>query len=96
METFLQENKNRLSWSSKQEFLEEQRGSGLSQSEYCRQKGLNVKLFYSWVEKARKLKSKGAVSKFVELKQPSILVPKVRSSSLELKLPNGAELKFTW
>lgn len=96
METLLIEKSNQLSWADKQELIELQGSSGLSQSEFCRQRGLSVKLFYSWLVKARKLKGRGAVNKFVELKQPAIVIPKVKSSSLELKLPNGADLKLTW
>ena len=92
----------KLSASAKEEIINKQKSSGLSQAEFCRREGISVKLFYYWLKMRRDTESKynrGKLSqaKFIEVntaaKEQSL---SYGASSLDLRLPNGAELKFTW
>lgn len=87
----------RLSQSEKQNHVTRYLESGLSQTDYCRREGLAIKNFHNWLKKARSAGINGVDTKFVELKN-LVIAPSagISASSLELKLPNGAELRFSW
>jgi hypothetical protein len=84
----------RLSKSAKERHCENWHSSGLTQKEYCKHTGLNVKTFGSW---AREYKVKQLKLLPIELKdapkvQESVVVEKPPSFKIEITLPNGASI----
>lgn len=79
----------RMSKEERLKLLRKQEESGLSRVEFCRREGIAAGTFYGWCKKLRKEKVG-----FIELRKPELKLS--RGSTLELKLPNGAELKFSW
>ena len=77
--------------------IQECAASGLSNREFCRQRGIVEKTFYYWQHKLREQIVDTAAPKLVPLEQTSIPTSddtlQIRYRGAELKLPVGVDLE---
>ena len=76
------------------QIIRECRESGLSNREYCRQRGITEKTYYYWLKKLRTAAAEGT-PRIVELEPP---IPRedmirIRFRSAELTLPAGTDIE---
>ena len=75
----------------RQQICEEWRKSGLSRTEFCKQRNMSLKKLYRWLwEERSKAQSTTPTIKFLPLTKPA----KIQSNYLEVLLPNGIALKL--
>jgi transposase-like protein len=68
--------------------------SGLSRSAYCRREGLSLPKFYSWLkQQTSNNKSQADGMKFIAV--PLSMAQPKEEQSLEVKLPNGLQCRFS-
>jgi transposase-like protein len=79
------------------ETIRECRESGLTNKEFCTQRGISEKTYYYWLRKVREAAAEAAGPQLVRLdeseeipKQPRI---EIRYGEAELKLPEDVDLK---
>ena len=74
--------------------IQECSASGLSNREFCRQRGISEKSFYYWQRKMRTQLIEAASPRLVELDPTGIAddVFQIRSRGAELKLPTGVDM----
>ena len=74
--------------------IQECRNSGLSNREFCRQRGIAEKSFYYWQRKLRKQIVESAAPQLVQLEPPSASDEQlcIRYRGAELKLPAGVNM----
>lgn len=77
--------------------IHECRTSGLTDKEFCAQRGITEKLYYSWLRKVRIAASAAMEPQLVRLEKGFVngkdQLIKVRYSKTELKLPEDVDLK---
>lgn len=69
-------------------FVEDYNKSGLRQSVFCRNKGINPVTFSGWLKKASSQKAK-----FIEVELPSAASIAIKQA-IEVKLSNGAQINI--
>lgn len=76
--------------------IQECSNSGLSNREFCRQRGISEKSFYYWLRKLRSQMAKAAAPQLVQLEPPPALaqddVLQIQYRGAELKLPAGVDM----
>ena len=74
--------------------IQECRNSGLSNREYCRQRGIAEKSFYYWQRKLRKQIVESASPQLVQLEPPAVPDEQlcIQYRGAELKLPVGVDM----
>jgi hypothetical protein len=72
------------------EILNRFRSSGLTTREFCRREGLSLSSFQRWRSRLRET----TFAEFVELVPEPTAVAQAPEWSLEIALPNGAQLRF--
>ena len=74
--------------------IQECSNSGLSNREFCRQRGISEKTFYYWLRKLRGQMADAAVPQLVQLEpvtEPEDLL-QIQYRGAELKLPAGVDM----
>ena len=74
--------------------IQECSNSGLSNREFCRQRGISEKTFYYWLKKLRGQMADAAVPQLVQLEpvtEPEDLL-QIQYRGAELKLPAGVDM----
>ena len=74
--------------------VQECRSSGLTNREYCRQRGISEKSFYYWLRKFRGQMAEAAGPQIVQLESPVISTDmlQIQYRGAELKLPSGVDM----
>ena len=74
--------------------IQECRNSGLSNREYCRQRGIAEKSFYYWLRKLRSQMAEASVPQLVQLDPPVVSndMLQIQYRGAELKLPVGVDM----
>ena len=74
--------------------VQECRSSGLTNREYCRQRGISEKSFYYWLRKFRGQMAEAAGPQIVQLESPLISTDMLRIQyrGAELRLPAGVDM----
>ena len=74
--------------------IQECNSSGLSNREFCRQRGISEKSYYYWLRKLRSQIAETAVPQLVQL-EPALLqddMLQIQYRGAELKLPAGVDM----
>ena len=74
--------------------VQECRSSGLTNLEYCRQRGISEKSFYYWLRKFRGQMAEAAGPQIVQLESPVISTDmlQIQYRGAELRLPAGVDM----
>ena len=74
--------------------VQECRSSGLTNREYCRQRGISEKSFYYWLRKFRGQMAEAAGPQIVQLESPVISTDmlQIQYRGAELRLPAGVDM----
>ena len=76
--------------------IQECNSSGLSNREFCRQRGISEKTYYYWLRKLRSQMAEAVALQLVQLETAPTLgqndVPQIQYRSAELKLPAGVDM----
>jgi putative transposase len=76
--------------------IQECNSSGLSNREFCRQRGISEKTYYYWLRKLRSHMAEVAAPQLVQLETAPTLVQddvlQIRYRGAELKLPSGVDM----
>ena len=74
--------------------VQECRSSGLTNREYCRQRGISEKSFYYWLRKCRGQMAEAAGPQIVQLESPVISTDmlQIQYRGAELRLPAGVDM----
>lgn len=74
--------------------VQECRSSGLTNREYCRQRGISEKSFYYWLWKFRGQMAEAAGPQIVQLESPVISTDmlQIQYRGAELRLPAGVDM----
>ena len=76
--------------------IQECSNSGLSNREFCRQRGISEKTYYYWLRKLRSQMAEAAVLQLVPLESAPALVPdellQIQYRGADLKLPAGVDM----
>ena len=74
--------------------VQECRSSGMTNREYCRQRGISEKSFYYWLRKFRGQMAEAAGPQIVQLESPVISTDmlQIQYRGAELKLPSGVDM----
>ena len=76
--------------------IQECSNSGLSNREFCRQRGISEKTYYYWLRKLRSQMAEAAVPQLVQLEPAPALaqddVLQIQYRGAELKLPAGVDM----
>ena len=76
--------------------IQECSNSGLSNREFCRQRGISEKTYYYWLRKLRSQIAETAVPQLVQLEPTPALVQddllQIQYRGAELKLPEGVDM----
>ena len=74
--------------------VQECRSSGLTNREYCRQRGISEKSFYYWLRKFRGQMAEAAGPQIVQLEAVSVTeeVLQIQYRGAELRLPAGVDM----
>ena len=75
--------------------VQECRSSGLTNREYCRQRGISEKSFYYWLRKLRSQMAEAAGPQIVQLESSvtSTEILQIQYRGAELKLPVGVDIE---
>ncbi len=75
--------------------IQECNSSGLSNREFCRQRGISEKSFYYWLRKLRGQMAEAAGPQLVQLDSPVISddMLQIQYRGAELKLPAGVDIE---
>ena len=76
--------------------IQECSNSGLSNREFCRQRGISEKTYYYWLRKLRSQVAEAAVPQLVQLEPSPVPVQEdmlqIQYRGAELKLPAGVDM----
>ena len=74
--------------------VQECRSSGMTNREYCRQRGISEKSFYYWLRKFRGQMAEAAGPQIVQLESPVISTDmlQIQYRGAELRLPAGVDM----
>ena len=74
--------------------IRECNASGLSNREFCRQRGITEKTFYYWLRKLRDQMTEAAAPQLVQLEPAPVLddMLQIQYRGAELKLPRGVDM----
>ena len=76
--------------------IQECNNSGLSNREFCRQRGISEKTYYYWLRKLRSQMAEAAGPQLVQLEPPPVSIQddilQIRYRGAELKLPAGVDM----
>ncbi len=76
--------------------IQECSNSGLSNREFCRQRGISEKTYYYWLRKLRSQMAEAAVPQLVQLEPSPVPVQEdmlqIQYRGAELKLPVGVDM----
>ena len=76
--------------------IQECSDSGLSNREFCRQRGISEKTYYYWLRKLRRQMAEAAVPQLVQLEPSQVPVQadmlQIQYRGAELKLPAGVDM----
>ena len=76
--------------------IQECSNSGLSNREFCRQRGISEKTYYYWLRKLRSQTAEAAVPQLVQLEPSPVPVQddmlQIQYRGAELKLPSGVDM----
>ena len=76
--------------------IQECNNSGLSNREFCRQRGISEKTYYYWLRKLRSQVAEAAVPQLVQLEPSPVPVQEdmlqIQYRGAELKLPAGVDM----
>ena len=74
--------------------IQECSSSGLSNREFCRQRGIPEKTFYYWLRKLRSQMAEAATPQLVQLEPPGVSDEQlcIQYRGAELKLPVGVDM----
>ena len=77
--------------------IQECSNSGLSNREFCRQRGISEKTYYYWLRKLRSQMAEAAVPQLVQLEPAPVPVQEdmlqIQYHGAELKLPAGVDIE---
>lgn len=76
--------------------IQECNSSGLSNREFCRQRGISEKTYYYWLRKLRSQMAKAAAPQLVQLEPAPVPIQddmlQIQYRGAELKLPAGVDM----
>ena len=76
--------------------IQECSNSGMSNREFCRQRGISEKTYYYWLRKLRSQMAEAAVPQLVQLEPSPVPVQddmlQIQYRGAELKLPSGVDM----
>jgi putative transposase len=76
--------------------IQECNSSGLSNREFCRQRGISEKTYYYWLRKLRSQMAEVAAPQLVQLEPPPVPIQddmlQIQYRGAELKLPAGVDM----